>query len=213
MGDIVDRLSERHACGTDVRSGAGSVGVRLDFVPEAVEVSSSCVVSPDCVEGVGDPVARNGGVALQHCQGSDRADHQIILDDVASFDAVLDEDVVAFDQETDVLLDKQVVGSVNGQHSGVRVVDCYSSDEAVGHLPGHVEMRAVPSDNLRLSTLGDLSVGKSGVQAICGLPHEHQVRTVVLGLGHVVSLDYDIPRQQSDLGPHHEVLSAISLNS
>jgi hypothetical protein len=60
---------------------------------------------------------------LKHSEGSDRADHQVILNDILGLNTVLDEDVVALHPKTDVFLHQKVVSAVDCKHTGERVMN------------------------------------------------------------------------------------------
>lgn len=94
----------------------------FDFVPKPVEISSCGVVPDNCVVGVGDPIAGDSYITLEHGERSDRTYHEVVLDYVVRLYPILNKNVVTFHPEAHVLLYCQVMGSVDGQHTSVGVV-------------------------------------------------------------------------------------------
>lgn len=127
-------------------------------------------------------------------------------------DTVFDEVVVAHYVVTDVVLDCQVMDSVEGDDSGHGIMDCVASGKGVRDVSVHVVVDAIATDDARLSALGELSVGDLANKTILGTSGHHQMSTVtLLGRG-IIARHFDVPRQQADLSPHVDLITAIGLN-
>ena len=118
VGHVAVDVSERISHGTDVHGCRGSIGVFLDLIPHAIEISSGCPIAVDIVGWVGDPEGSSGSVGLKHTSGGDRGNGQVVSDSVVGFNSVLNEEVVTLDVVSDVLFDGEVVDTVNCGDSG-----------------------------------------------------------------------------------------------
>ena len=92
--------------------------MRLDFIPEGIEISACSSVVSDVVEGVGDPEGGDRNISLHHLECFQGADGQVVLDHVVGFNTVLNEEVVALDSVPNIVGDVQVMDSVYGEDSG-----------------------------------------------------------------------------------------------
>jgi len=160
MSDIIFRRSEWHSCGANIRGCTGAIRIRFDFVPKTIEITTSCMIIPDCIKRVGDPIASRRGIALKHSLRCNSVDHQVILDYISGLDTVFQENVMSFNFIAHILLNCQIVRSVDSQHSCMRVVNCNSSHETIGNLSGKMEMRTISSDYFGLAAAANLSVRK-----------------------------------------------------
>jgi hypothetical protein len=104
MCDVVSGKAQLHTGGADVHSGTGSIRIGFDFIPKSIEIASGCSISHESIERIGDPVAGNSDITLQHSKGCNGTDHEIILDDIIGLYTILDENVVALYSVTYVFL-------------------------------------------------------------------------------------------------------------
>ena len=118
VSNVMVNLAERTSHGTHISSGRRSVRSGFDFVPEPVEIAAGCAVVPDSVAGVGDPEGSHGDVSLKHGPGLHRTHQQIVLYQVVGLDSVLHKHIMAPYPVPDVVLNSQVVNSVQGNNSG-----------------------------------------------------------------------------------------------
>ena len=118
VSNVMVNLAERTSHGTHISSGRRSVRSGFDFVPEPVEIAAGCAVVPDSVAGVGDPEGSHRDVSLKHGPGLHRTHQQIVLYQVVGLDSVLHKHIMALDPVPDVVLNSQVVNSVQGNNSG-----------------------------------------------------------------------------------------------
>ena len=116
-------FSKRVTDRTDVFSGRRTIGIRFNFVPETIEVSTCCSVKSKVIGGVCDPERSYGNICLHHVPGLKRSDSQVILNDIHCFNTVFNEEVVAFDSVAHVFRDCQEVDTVDGDNSGEGVMD------------------------------------------------------------------------------------------
>lgn len=113
MCNIVSRGTELHADWANVWSGTWTVRVWLDLIPKSIEISTSSPISNNSIKRISHPVASHSDITLQHCERSDRTDHQIILDDVVGLYPILNKNVVALDSISYILLHQQVICCVD----------------------------------------------------------------------------------------------------
>ncbi len=89
---------------------------------------------------------------------------------------------------------------------------CVSSCEGVRNITIHVEVDAVTTNNLWLTTLSKLSIGYLPNKSILGTSGHHEVGTIAFFLGCLVSSDFDVSGEKTNLSSHLElVLSSIGL--
>ena len=119
-----------------------------------------------------------------------------------SFYAILNEEVVALDPVTNIVLYCQVVDSVNGGDPGEGVMNCVSPDERCGDITGHVEMDAVATHDLRLTAMLELSVSDLSFESIDRLTCEEEMGSILFVGRSGVSHHLDVSGQESNLSPH-----------
>lgn len=74
MRHVIMRLSQGVAHRAHISSSRRSIGMRLDLIPKAIEVTTCRMVEPEVIGRVGDPEGSHRDVGLQHEEGHDRAD-------------------------------------------------------------------------------------------------------------------------------------------
>ena len=95
-----------------------------------------------------------------------------------SLNAILDKVVVALDQVTDIVLDSQVVNSVDSDNSGHRVVNCIASSIGVRDISVHVEVNTVSSYDSWLSAVSELSVSNMTLKSILRTTCHQEMRSI-----------------------------------
>jgi hypothetical protein len=81
------------------------------------------MISDDVIGGVCDPDTGRGKVCLEHAFTSSGRDNQIILDKVISFNSVFQKYIVSYTFISHIVNNSQIVGGVNSNYSGIRVVN------------------------------------------------------------------------------------------
>jgi len=114
------------------------------------------VVAVKVVGRVSYPEGSHRDISLEHIRDSERTDGKVVADDVMSLNAVLDEEVVPMDSVSYVLLNSQVVNSVDSDDSGEGLMYSVSPGEGSGNVASHMEVNAIPTQNLWLSALSEL---------------------------------------------------------
>ena len=103
---------------------------------------------------------------MEHSPGLERPDGQVVLNEVVSLNAVLDKVVVALDQVTNVVLNSQVVNSVDSDDSGHRIMNCIASSIGVRDISIHVEVNTVSAYDSWLSAVSELGVSNMTLKSI-----------------------------------------------
>ena len=156
MCDVVSGETELHSHWANIKGGAGSIGVIFDLIPKAVEITTCRSVPDYSVEGIGDPVACDSDIALEHNERTDGTDHQIVLYHVFGLYSVLYENVVALDTIAHVFLHQKIVCPVDCQNSSIRIVHRNTANKTIRDLTCHMEMGAISPHYLRLAAISEL---------------------------------------------------------
>lgn len=213
MSNVISWKPKLHSLRTDVRSRAGPIGMLFNFVPKSVEISSCSSVSYDSVERVGYPIASSCNIALKHRKRVNWTDHQVVLDNIPRLNTVLNKYIVTLNSVSDILFNQQIMGSMDGQDSRKRVMDWYSSYEALWYLSCHVEMSAVTSNNLWLSAICELGIAERCIKPVFNFTSHHQMWPMSFINRGRVSLHFYISCEQRYFCSHIEIFSSVSLNS
>jgi hypothetical protein len=94
-------------------------------------------------------------------------------------DPIFDEEVVPLHSESHVVLNREIVNSVDSDDSSEGVVHCVAASKGGRDVPCHMEVDAVPAKNLGLSAMGKLSEAHVALEAIDCEAGEHEVRTIL----------------------------------
>jgi hypothetical protein len=94
------------------------------------------------------------------------------------FDTILNKEVVAMDSIANVVLDSEIVHSVDGDDSGVRLMNCITASERIGNRPSHVEVNTISAWYLRLSALSKLSESNLSLKTVSSLASHHEMRSI-----------------------------------
>ena len=127
--------------------------------------SSNSVVLDDVV-GVDDPEGARLNIRVEKTVGLPCEDSQVVLQDVVLLDSVLNEEGEPLDVEHDVVLNKQVVDSVDGAGTVKRLVDGVASDIRSRHIAVDVEVNRVPTNPEGLTNSVELGVTDPGSKKV-----------------------------------------------
>ena len=127
----------------------------------------------------------------------DRADRDVVRDDVLQLVSILNVDVGSHDVVQNVLADEGAVGAVHDDPPLARLLDGVAHELAARAVPRHVEVQRVLSSEAVLASLRDPGVLDDPHAAGVG----HHVKTVALAVKAVPG-DQHGPRQVDDLGLH-----------
>lgn len=209
MSDVIVAFSERSSSGANILGLRRSIWMFFDFVPESVEVSTSSDVESDNIVRVGDPITGTGSIGLKHLVGFDGFDGQVVLDKVFGFDTIFDEEVVSLDIVSDVLLNGQVMDSVDSQNSGHRIVDGITDDFRVFNISIHMEMHAISTDDSRLSAVSEFGVSDVALESFGAGSNHHQVRSIFIIERARFSFHDDVSGEKSDFCLDDEFMGSM----
>lgn len=85
-----------------------------------------------------------------------------------SLNPVLHKIVMPSDVITDIVLHRQEVDPVEGDHASHRIVNSIAAGERFSDIPVHVEVDAVAADDARLPAVEELGVTNMSDQTILG---------------------------------------------
>lgn len=105
------------------------------------------MITANDVVRVGDPDARRRLISIQETPGTAHIDNQVVLDQVLGLSGVFDENCVAHRVIGNIVLDTQVVDSMNGHSSIERVMNSVVSDVTRMHCTDHMEVNRVGAED------------------------------------------------------------------
>lgn len=162
MSGIVLEDSQWNVSGTDVWIKGGSIGMFVHSVPESkVGSASSCIVL-DGIVRVGDPETSRGDVIVQQARtGSDKCG-QIVLEEVASFNAIFQEKGTSHDIVDDIVFHPQVVGLMDVHCSVESLVETAAPDIGGLHVTIQMQVDGVSSKSVGLTHVRQLNILNTG---------------------------------------------------
>jgi len=146
--------SFRTHAGVEARAHGGLLQVK----PEAVTVRASCSVIFELVIGVGNPETSWSLISIKKTPTALGLDDEIILNQILGLCSILDEDRMAHSVVRYVVLDLEVVNSVESDGTVVRLVDGIIAHVGLVHSSNHVEMDWISSQLEGLSDICELTV-------------------------------------------------------
>lgn len=132
--------------------------MHLGVIPVTVSVGSSSVVASHDVVGVSDPDASWGLIGVEQTPGTSCVDNQIVLNEILGLSSILNEDSVAHVLVCDVVLDSEVVHTMNRHSSVVCLPDGIVSHIGVMNSTNHMEMDWVATQFEGLAYVEELNI-------------------------------------------------------
>lgn len=129
-----------------------------------------------------------------------------------SLNTIFNKDVVPLNIISNILLYGQEMSSMNGKDSGEGVMNRNPLYKTITNFSCHVEMGAIPSNNLRLSTISKFSITDLPNESKSFAPSHHQMRPIFCLFRSFTSHYLDVSRQKAYFCSHWELFGAISLD-
>jgi hypothetical protein len=123
MSYIVSKLSKLRILRADIFVEGWSSGGRLCIEPVSISCGTNSVVSPEDVIRMSDPEAGRCHVSVKATERWDNLDNKIIFNQVLCLCSVLNKEGMTHCSESKVLLNSEVVHSMECHCSVVSVVD------------------------------------------------------------------------------------------
>mmetsp|Transcript_81410 Transcript_81410/g.217729 ORF Transcript_81410/g.217729 Transcript_81410/m.217729 type:complete len:265 (+) Transcript_81410:2422-3216(+) len=202
VDDIAFKLSSRDRHGVKVLVLIGQASAYLKFEPKTKDLRSSYNIANKRVVRIGDPEGTGRHVRF-HAVGAHVGNDDIRLDSqdtnvsyklVARLDAVFQHVAVTFGGIGNILLDEKVIGTVHNNAALVGITDSIFGYHRARHVPAHVKMDRVSSQEPFLSKVDDLHSFNALVHT--GSVHDPKVTTIRTG----GALKDDVARKQGNLG-------------
>lgn len=152
---------------------------------------------------VGNPETSWGLIGVEQTPRAASADDEIVLDDVLRFDSIFNEDVVAHRVVNDVVLDREILNSVDSHCSVISLMNGIALDQRLSHCADNMEMDGVSAQLERLADIKELCVQNSTDTGLVFWVVNHDVRAVLILRGCLrVSLVFYVSRKKTDLCAH-----------
>ena len=103
---------------------------------------------------------------MKHVAGDQRANGQVVTDDVVGLNTVLDEEVVAADSIAHIVLHCEEVDAVDSDNTGKGIVHCVAAHKRGGHFSSHVEVDAISAQDGGLAAVEELRVGDLSLSSV-----------------------------------------------
>jgi hypothetical protein len=145
VSNIVSKLSDLGVLWTDIQTKRRTHGILLSVIPITVSVRTCSMVASDYVIWMGDPNTSWRLICVQKTHRSSSINNQIVLDQILCLSGILNKDGVAQVLVSHIVLDLQVVYSMNGHSSVVSLPDSIVSDIGLVDCSNHMEMDWVSS--------------------------------------------------------------------
>jgi hypothetical protein len=169
MGLIISEFTQLDTDGANGSGSGRSFGMRSQIEPETVSVRTSTMVSSPDVVGVGNPETSGGLISVEKGLRRHGVHDQIVFDQIVGFNTVLNENGVTLHSVSNIVLDLQVMDTVNGDGSVVSVMDGITIDVRVVDITDQMVMDGISTKVESLTRLSDLSVGDSGNRGIVSI--------------------------------------------
>lgn len=158
MSDITAEFAKFRSFRTHSRIEARAHGGLLQVKPVAITVRASCSVVAELVIGVGNPETSWSLISIKKTPTALGLNDQVVLNQILGLCSILDEDAMAHSVVRYVVLDFEVVNSVDGDSTVVRLVDGIVAHVGLVHSSNHVEMDWISSQLEGLTDIGELTV-------------------------------------------------------
>ena len=195
-------FSQRISNGANIRSRRWAIRTRFDFIPESVEVSSSCMVMGEMICRVCNPERCHRYISLHHVPRFQRTNGQIILNNILSLYAIFNEEVVTLHDVSDVFSHTEEVYGMESDNSCERVMHSIAFNVGISDISIHVKVNTISSDNSRLSAVGKLSISNVGNHSFFTTAEHHQVRSVLAPNRSRISPHFDISGEKTHFSFH-----------
>mmetsp|Transcript_468 Transcript_468/g.710 ORF Transcript_468/g.710 Transcript_468/m.710 type:complete len:709 (+) Transcript_468:3585-5711(+) len=214
VGNIVFELAKFLVLGAHVGVEGWANGRLLQIVPVRVAIGAASVVVADDVVGVGDPNGGRGLIGVEQRPGAAHVKDQVTLNQVLALDSIFDEDGVAHGVIGDVVLDTQVVDTVDGSRAVERVVDGVVAHVGLVHGTNHVEVNRVGAQDESLADHGQLNAINTANSGLIARRVADDNSTVLVVRGVLgVTLELDVTGEKTDLSAHLNRFRAEGLDA
>ena len=157
MSPIVSELSKLVLFWANVGIVGRSNGGDLGIIPVGITIRSSSMVVSDDVIGCSDPHGSWGLISVEQTPRTANIDDQVVFDQILGLDGILDEDGVTHSVVSNVVLDTEVVHTVDGDSSVESVMDGVIAHVRVVDSANHVEMNWIRAKNEGLTNIEKLN--------------------------------------------------------
>ena len=156
MRDIVMELTKTCILRANILIKGWSNSRDLKIAPVAISIGACSVVISDNVIWVCDPDASRSLISVEKTPGTTHVNDQIVLNQVLRLSSIFNEDSVAHRVISYVVLDSEVVDTVNCDCTVEGVMDGIISHIRRVHCANHMEVNRVATKDEGLADIGEL---------------------------------------------------------
>lgn len=214
VSDIATELTKLGRDRANVQTETWTHSVILHIEPEAIAIGASSVVVNEDVIRMSDPERTRGLIGVEQGPTAFGLDDKVILQSVLGLGSVLNEDGVAHGIVSDVVLDLEVVDSMEGDSTIISLMDRVVTSVGLVNGTNHMEMNGIATQLESLTDIGKLNVLDSANNRFITRRMEHNVSTKHIPVRslRITSVD-DVSGKETNFSSHVDSFSAVSIDS